>query len=281
MISMNDILQQIEYLPVFNKTAQRAMQLLLDNANHSKDIADVIKYDSGLTANVLKIANSAYFAHAVEIKDLTGAITYLGRDKMFQILTLSSTAKYFQGHSKGYEMIQGELWKHSISTGVIAEHLGFLEPSVNPGTLFTAGILHDVGKTILCTWVSDLWNDILYLIERQNFDFMEAEKKILGYTHALVGGAILQRWMFPEDVVQAARSHHENKIHTSPIVRITKMADFLSITLGYMTTEDSMQYKGYEELIDYYKIQSRDLEKILNESFEIIQSVLDDFSKIS
>jgi HD-like signal output (HDOD) protein len=72
MISMNDILQQIEYLPVFNKTAQRAMQLLLDKANHSKDIADVIKYDSGLTANVLKIANSAYFAHAVEIKDLTG-----------------------------------------------------------------------------------------------------------------------------------------------------------------------------------------------------------------
>ena len=85
MISMNDILQQIEYLPVFNKTAQRALQLLLDKANHNKEIAEVIKYDSGLTANVLKIANSAYFAHSVEIKDLLGGINYLGREKMFQI----------------------------------------------------------------------------------------------------------------------------------------------------------------------------------------------------
>jgi putative nucleotidyltransferase with HDIG domain len=280
MIAMNDILQQIEYLPVFNKTAQRAMQLLLDNATHNKDISDVIKYDSGLTANILKIANSAYFAHAVEIKDLVGAINYLGRDKMFQILTLSSTSGYFKGYSKGYEMTQGELWRHSISTGVIAEHLGFLEPTVNRGTLFTAGILHDVGKTILCTWVNDLWNDILWLMDKHNFDFIEAEKKVLGFTHALVGRAILQRWLFPDDVIQAAGSHHDDKIHANPVVRITKMADFLSITLGYMTSDDGMQCKGYEDLIDYYKIKSRDLEEILNECFEIIRSVLDDFNKI-
>ena len=280
MIAMNDILQQIEYLPVFNKAAQKAMQLLLESTTVTKDIADVIKYDSGLTANVLKLANSAYFAHSVEIKDLSAAINYLGRDKMFQILSLSSASKYFKGHSKGYELTQGELWKHSISTGIIAEHLGFLEPNVNSGTLFTAGILHDVGKTILSTWVSDLWNDILYLIDKQHLDFIEAEKRILGYTHALVGGAILQRWLFPEEIISASRYHHENKIHENTVVRIIRLADYLSISMGYMTSEDSLLYLGYEDLMNYYKIKSKDLEKILNTSFEIIQSVLDDFNKI-
>ena len=131
MISMKDILKQIEFLPVFNQTAQKALQLLLQYDTNNKDIAEVIKYDPGLTANVLKLANSAYFAHTKEINDLTGAINYLGRDKMFQILTLSTASKYFQKPAKGYEQIQGELWKHSISTGVIAEHLSFLEPTIN------------------------------------------------------------------------------------------------------------------------------------------------------
>ena len=280
MISMNDILKQIEYLPVFNRTAQRALQLLVEDVDHNKEIAEVIKYDPGLTANVLKLANSAYFAHTVEIKDLTGAINYLGRDKMYQILTLSTASQYFKKISKGYELIQGELWKHAISTGIVAEHLSFLEPRVNKSTLFTAGILHDIGKTILSLWVSDLWNDILYLIENHKFDFVEAEKKVLGYTHALVGGAILQRWLFPDDVILAARNHHDTKIHPNPIVRIVRLADYFSISMGYMSQQDNLLYKGYEDLMDHYKIQTKDLESIFSNSLNIIQSVLDDFTDI-
>ena len=280
MISMDAILERIDFLPVFNKTAQKAMQLLLDNETTNKDIAEVIKYDSGLTANILRLANSAYFAHAIEIKDLTGAINYLGRDKMFQMLSLSTASKYFKNHSKGYEMLQGELWRHSVSTGVICEHLSFLEPTINKATLFTAGILHDVGKIILSTWVSDLWNDILYLIEKQRYDFISAEKKILGFTHSVVGGAILQRWLFSDDIIQAARYHHEGKIHNNPVVRITRIADYLSITMGYMTNEDNMLYQGYEDILNYYQIQSKDLEKILSNCFEIIQTVLEDFNNI-
>ena len=281
MISMNDILKQIEYLPVFNRTAQRALQLLVEDVDHNKEIAEVIKYDPGLTANVLKLGNSAYFAHTVEIKDLKGAVNYLGRDKMYQILTLSTASQYFKKLSKGYEMIQGELWKHSISAGIIAEHLSFLEPKVNKSTLFTAGILHDIGKTILSLWVSDLWTDILYLIENQAFDFVEAEKRVLGYTHALVGGAILQRWLFPDDVILAARNHHDSKIHPNPVVRIIRLADYFSISMGFMSQQDNMLYKGYEDLMDHYKIQTKDLENIFSNSLNIIQSVLDDFTGIS
>ena len=280
MISMKDILKQIEFLPVFNQTAQKALQLLLQYDANNKDIAEVIKYDPGLTANVLKLANSAYFAHAKEINDLTGAINYLGRDKMFQILTLSTASKYFQKPAKGYEQIQGELWKHSISTGVIAEHLSFLEPTINKSSLFTSGILHDIGKVVLSIWVNDLWNDIIYLVDKQGLEFAEAEKRVLGYTHALVGGAILQRWMFPDIVVQAARYHHDNKVHNNPVVRIIRLADYMSITMGFMTAEDNMYYKGYEDLMKFYEIQSKDLEKILNDCFDIIQSVLEDFNKI-
>jgi len=279
MISMDAILEKIDYLPVFNKTAHRAMQLLLDNESENRDIADVIKYDSSLTANILRLSNSAYFAHTIEIKDLTAAINYLGRDKMFQMLALSTASKYFKNHAKGYELVQGELWRHSISTALIAEHLYFLEPSVNKATLFTAGILHDVGKTVLSTWVNDLWNDIIYLISTQRYDFIEAEKKILGFTHAVVGGSILQRWLFSDEIIQASRYHHENKIHNSPFVRIIRLADYFSMVMGYMTNEDNLLYKGYDNLLDYYQIQSKDLEKILNNCFDLIQSVIDDFLK--
>ena len=281
MISMNDILKQIEYLPVFNRTTQKALQLLLDDVDHNKEIAEVIKFDPGLTANVLKLANSAYFAHTVEIKDLTGAINYLGRDKMYQILTLSTASQYFKKQSAGYELMQGELWKHSISVGIVAEYLSYFEPKENKSALFTAGILHDIGKTILSIWVDDLWTDILYLIENQGIDFIEAEKRVLGYTHALVGGAILQRWFFPDNVVLAARNHHDAKIHPNPIVRIIRLADYVSIAMGYMSQQDNMLYQGYKDLMEYYKIQTKDLELIFSDCHNIIQSVLDDFTKIN
>ena len=280
MISMDAILEKIDYLPVFNKTAQKAMTMLLDNQTTNKEIADVIKYDTGLTANILRLANSAYFAHSIEIKDLAGAINYLGHGKMFQMISLSTASKYFKNHAKGYELLQGELWRHSISTGIICEQLSYLEPSVNKATAFTAGILHDVGKIILSTWVSDLWNDILYLIDKQKYDFVAAEKKVLGFTHSVVGGAILQRWLFSDDIIQASRYHHEQKIHNNPVVRLARIADYLSITMGYMTNEDNMLYQGYEDLLNYYQIQSKDLEEMISKCFEIIQSVIDEFSNI-
>ena len=280
MISMNDILKQIEYLPVFNRTAQKALQLLLEDTDHNKEIADVIKYDPGLTANVLRLANSAYFAKAIEIKDINSAVNYLGRDKMYQILTLSSASHYFKQQAKGYEHGQGEIWEHSISVGIIAEYLSYLEPKVNKGLFFTAGILHDIGKIILSLWVSDLWRDILFLID-QGVDFIEAEKRILGYTHALVGGAILQRWLFPDDVILTARNHHDLKIHPNPIVRIVRMADYFTITMGYNSQQDSMLYLGYEDLMNYYKIQTKDLEIIFSNCHNIIQTVLEDFTNIN
>jgi putative nucleotidyltransferase with HDIG domain len=276
---MDAILKQIDYLPVFNKTVQKAMQALADSETTNKDIADIIKYDSNLTANILKMANSAYFAHTIQIRDLAGAINYLGRGTMLQMLSVQTAMKYYQKHIKGYELIQGELWKHSISTAVIAEHLSYLEPSVNKSTLFIAGILHDIGKTILCTWVNDLWNDIIGLIKNEGYDFIDAEKQIIGFTHATVGGAILQRWLFPDDIMQAARCHHDNKIHNNPIVRIVRIADYISITMGYMTAEDSLAYKGYDDILNHYQIQSRDLERISSHCYEIIMSVLDDLNK--
>ncbi|MDD4156448.1 MAG: HDOD domain-containing protein [Candidatus Cloacimonetes bacterium] len=277
---MQAILKQIEFLPVFNQTAQKALKLLLQYDTNNKDIAEVIKYDPGLTANVLKLANSAYFAHSKEINDLLGAVNYLGRDKMFTILTVSTAAKYFSKKLPGYEMFQGELWQHSISTGVIAEHLSYLEPEINKSSLFTAGILHDIGKIVLSTWVSDLWNDIVYMVKNNKTDFVEAENKILGYSHALVGGAILQRWGFPDVIVQAAKKHHEIKININPVVRIVRLADYMSILIGFTTSEDNLAYKGYDDLLGYYQVKTKDLEKILNDCFEIIKSVMDDFKKI-
>ena len=280
MISMQAILKQIEFLPVFNQTAQKALKLLLQYDTNNKDIAEVIKYDPGLTANVLKLANSAYFAHSKEINDLLGAVNYLGRDKMFTILTVSTASKYFNDKIEGYELYQGELWQHSISTGVIAEHLSYLEPEVNKSSLFTAGILHDIGKVVLSTWVKDLWRDIVYIVENNNIEFAEAEKRILGYTHALVGGAILQRWGFPDMIVQAARKHHDLKMSTNPVVRIIRLADYMSILIGYSTSEDSMAYKGYDDIMGYYQVKTKEFEKILNDCYEIIKSVMEDFKKI-
>jgi HD-like signal output (HDOD) protein len=274
MISIDAIIKQIDYLPSFNQVAHKALGLLTQPNTNIKDIADVIRFDSGLTANIIKISNTAHYSPSREIAEIGMAIKYLGRDKMIQILTISSTSKYFRNISKGYEQIRGELWKHSISTGLIAEYLSYYEPQANKGTLFISGVMHDIGKTILSIWLADLWTDITHLVKNNNVEYLEAEKSVLGFTHSLVSSYILQKWEFPNDVIVAAKHHHERKNHNNPVARITKLADYISILMGYMTSEDNMLYGGYEDLMEFYKIQSNDLQVIMNECFEIIQKVI-------
>jgi putative nucleotidyltransferase with HDIG domain len=281
MISIDAIFKQIDFLPSFNQVSHKALELLTDRDSLIKDIADTIRFDPGLMANVLKLANTVSYARNKEIIDLSSAINTLGRNKMVQILLISSTSKYFKNITKGYEQIQGELWKHSISTAIIAEHLLYLEPGVDRAVVFTAGILHDIGKIILSIWLADLWNDISYLVKTQNMGFLEAEKKVLGFTHSQVSAAILQRWNFSNDVILAAKYHHDKKVHTNPVVRIVKLADYMSILMGYMTSEDNLLYGGYDKLMDHYKIQTKDMQLILNQCFEEIHKVIFDLAKLN
>lgn len=278
MITLQEILRQIDYLPVFNQTAQKVLELLRKEECSLKEVVETIKYDPTITANVLKVANSAYFAHTKEILDIQTAVNFLGKEYMYSVVSISAAKLYFESYIEGYESQTGQIWDHSLCVAVIAEYLQKLEPKINGGTFFTAGLLHDIGKIVLSHWVKDDFNLIYKLVTENKMNFFQAERRVLGYDHSSVGAAILRKWNFPTVFIDVARYHHDPHKYNLPVVRIVAFADYLTILLGFNSQRDSMSYSGYEPILSHYKIKSKDIELFLADTSILIDQILENRS---
>ncbi len=280
MIPMKEIVEAIEFLPAFNQTAQKALSLIRSDEYNSKMISEVIKLDAGLSANILKSVNSAYYAKNKEIHDIQTAVSYLGKDYLFSLLNLISTRDYYSSKLLGYELKTGELWEHNLSVAIFAEALSYLEPTVDKNLLFSSGLLHDIGKIVLNIWVEREWSKIIELVENEELDFISAEKRVLGYNHCMIGSAILKKWGFPEAIILGAKHHHDAHLFDNPVVRLICLADYLTYVVGYMSQRDNMRIKGYDQVLEYYKIKTKDIDVMISNSFDMISNMINEF-KIS
>ena len=269
MISMAEIVEKIEYLPMFDETAQKALIAIQKEDYSISELTEVIKYDPALTANILKVANSAYYAHSKKINNISTAINYLGKEQLFSIIAVSASKKYFLEMIEGYEENNGELWEHNLAVAMISKELKTLEPIVDENDLFIAALLHDIGKVILGSYVKRKRGIVINLIETGN-DFISVEKKVFGFTHPKIGAAILKRWNFSKDVVHAVKYHHDQDHWNRPITRVVALSDYFSQLIGKMSQKDALAYKGYDKLLLRYKINSQQLEKLLSDTLEKI-----------
>src|SRR5262249_54904899 len=108
---------------------------------------------------------------------------------------------------EGYGLGPGDLWEHSVATGVgaraLAERSGFHE-----NVAFTAGLLHDIGKLVLSGSFVGAYAQILKETSENGRSLLETERLLLGLDHAEAGGRILQEWNFPETLIGAVWHHH-------------------------------------------------------------------------
>ncbi len=273
MISIKDMLNQIEMLPPFSKVAHKATQLLKSDNFTMHELAELVQVDASLTANILRVANSAKYTTARTITDLRLAMSIIGLAEMNEIILKSAAKPYFNDMIEGYESYPGELWEHSLAVAVLGSELHFLEPDIDASVLYTANLLHDIGKIVLSQYVKDEYKEMLRLIDTQEIDFLTAERKVLGFTHSDVSAKVLRDWNFNEDIVLSARHHHDPEKINNPYVNLTALADYFSMIIGKSSQKDGMQYKGHQKLLMRYKIHSNDLDRILHTVVDKIKAI--------
>ena len=273
MISIKEMMARIEVLPPFSKVAHKATVILKKEDFTMQELADILHVDASLTANILRVANSAKYATARTITDLRLAMSIIGINEMNEIILKSAAKPYFNDMIEGYETYPGELWEHSLAVAILGGELQYLEPDIDSSLLYTACLLHDIGKIILGQYVKDEYRKMLDLIETEHVDFPTAERKVLGFTHSDVSAKILRDWNFAEDVVLAARHHHNPLKLDNPYVNLTALADYLSMVIGKSSQKDGLQYMGHQKLLMGYKIHSNDLDHILQSAIDKIKTI--------
>ena len=275
----NNILAKVRNVPSMPSVVIKLRQYLSDPDVSFDELAKVIEYDPGLTANLLQLANSAYFGWSGKIKTVKDAITRLGTNRIFQMVLCMSVAPLVRKPVKGYDMESNGLWKHSIAVAICAEQLARSLRIPNSEEAFTAGLLHDMGKILLGTFVEVDDKPIKDLVKTESLSFNEAERRILGIDHAEAAAELLQYWKLPENVVAAARWHHnpeEADEKFRGIVDLVHVADILCIRMGWGIGTDGPLYCLNEEAEERLGIDS----SVEDEVTDKVGAAIDDLKSI-
>ncbi len=236
MITTDRIASAIAQLPTLSTVAARLWQLTRDESASAADFEAVIRLDPALTANLLRFANSAWFAPRSRAESVRQAVVLLGLKRVCEVATIAATARVLPERLPGYGVDARGFWQHCVAVAILSERLA-AELRIRPPELtFTAGLLHDVGKLVICSFVAEQSADILSGL-REGLSFLAAERRVLGVDHAEIGGAVATAWNLPEQVGGVAAWHHEPGLAPESVDRVlvdlVHVADGLARLVGF------------------------------------------------
>ena len=258
------ILKSIDRIPAFPATTQKVAALLRNDDYAVADVANVIKYDQAIAANILKISNSAYFGARQKIKSIQDAVVYLGQQQLIRAVQTAGVSRYFSKGGKGYVAQSKDLWEHSVAVALMSQILSRRIQSREDPVLYTAALLHDVGKLILGEYVHESFEKIMYRVKQGKCSFLEAEEAILGINHADLGGRIATHWNFPADIRDAIAYHHRPDLLMEQDKKnawLVYLSDQACLMMGIDGGIDALAHKGLEDVMQYFNLRMIDLEK--------------------
>lgn len=257
------VLRSLKNLPPFPPVAQRALLLLNEPEVNIQELVAVVKFDPAVTANILRISNSAYFGLNQEIHSLHQALLLLGTQELLKIMVISGATRLFSSVASGYGGERRGLWHHSVSCALMVDLLARDLSLIDQATGFTAGLLHDLGKVVLSLFAQREFLAIQEVMEQQGVSFLEAEKNILGIDHAELGGEMARMWRFPDRLRLAITYHHLNKpeAYADDLILLVYLADFLVLRFGQDQGLDAVADTCNPEVLRHFHLQPQDLEK--------------------
>lgn len=174
-------------------------KLIQEGDAKNQKLEEIIRHDPTLTANILKFANSAYFGFSGEIDTISRAITLIGHKQLHNLVLATSVTETFDGISS--DLVDMEtFWYHSVISGVSAKLISTHLKKSDRERFFIAGLLHGIGKLILYSQLPDESVQVLTYKQNQKTQLIDAERKILGFTHAELGAEFLKQWQLPPSI---------------------------------------------------------------------------------
>lgn len=264
MNSIQDIVERVASVQPLPDTALKLMNVMSDPRSTLDDIVDAIKYDQAVTSQVLKLCNSPFFGLSRKVTSLADAMVCLGTVKVLQLVMSVYTNHMMSSEQRGYGLDPGMLWKHSVAVALaaslFAQRLGL--PDAN--LLFTAGLLHDIGKMILNEYVADSFAEIIRRVNTDHMSFAEAEQEILGFSHEEIGGMMAEKWKLPPAIVRCIRFHHVPSRVDPPdsLVDAVYLANCVCLLLGIGLGEDGLCYRADPTVLKRCGLCEKDLERI-------------------
>ncbi|MGI6435208.1 MAG: HDOD domain-containing protein [Syntrophomonadaceae bacterium] len=270
--NMDDIIAAVNDLPALPHVVFQIMDLTDDPRATAQDVGKVISQDQGLTAKVLRLANSAYYGYSRKVATASEATVLLGFATIRSIVIAASMSDILNRELTGYALGPGDLWKHSFGTAMASRYIAQKSRFEAIEVAYTAGLLHDIGKVILNKFMKEIYHEVVEEATQCQISFLEAEKRVLGFNHALIGSRVARKWKLPADIVEAIAFHHdpggaEKNAHLTAVVHIS---DALCSSLGLGVGADGMLYPVSKNAMELLRFGGNDIEIIVEELSDVM-----------
>jgi HD-like signal output (HDOD) protein/CheY-like chemotaxis protein len=208
--AVHGLIAQMRQMPSPPRTYFKVVDEIRSPRASLEKIGELIAEDPAITAKVLQLANSAVFGLELQVTQPLEAVAYIGLETTRALVLLAHTVSSFDKTKLAGFSVE-ELWRHSVSTGQIAQKIALMEKGglEVAEQAFAAGLLHDIGKLLLCANLPGLFAKTLALAHEDKCSFWEAEMQLFPNAgHAELGGCILGIWGLPRPIVEAVALHH-------------------------------------------------------------------------
>lgn len=233
------LIARVGDLPAMPTIAVRAMELIGDPSTSARRLQKIISRDQALTAKVLKIANSAMFGVSRDITTLSHAIVILGFSTIRSVVLAASTKSLYSS-VKGVSGFSSKmLWEHALGCASVSRYISKCLSCAELEEAFIAGLLHDIGKTVLNMNFSDKYTKIVREVYNSKQEFQTVEMQKLGFDHTQVGALVTRKWNLAEALEEAIRHHHSSEMaRTHPaLTACVALANQVCLKLGIGPTK--------------------------------------------
>ncbi len=228
----------------------------------ASDIGKVISKDVALTARLLRIVNSAFYRFPSKIETVSRAITIVGNRELKDLVLAATIAGVFERISSDLISLDA-FWRHGIYCGILSRLIAEKCNVLHSERLFAAGLMHDIGKLVICYKLPKVARQISILSIEDNISLHIAEQQMLGFNHADVGAELMNIWGFPSSHKMVAQYHHnpldasEHSVEVSIVYLaniISHMAESGEINRGRINAIDKQIWRTTK--VDKNKIET-------------------------
>ncbi len=205
----------------------------------------------------MRMVNSAHSGFPSKVTSIEQGLLLLGMDAIKNIAISTAVFQVFD-EAKDHGVFKLKLfWRHSLLCATLAELIAKKTSYSSPDEAFLSGLLHDIGKLILCVNFPDEYSDILQSSNNKSELLLAGEMR-LGATHCEVGAWMIGRWHLQSFMADAVLYHHEpvhRILDALPLVKIVFVANALSAD----TVEEEAKLTTAQEVFGFSRSDAKGL----------------------
>jgi putative nucleotidyltransferase with HDIG domain len=276
MQQLDDYINKVKHLPPAPRILTELLSLLQKENVDASRVVTLVSYDPSLTASVLQLCNSAFYAPAQPVDDLGNAVMWLGFKEVYRLVAAVVGSRTLMLAGKG-GVDRADLWRHSVKAAAATQLLA-RDMREEENLPFTAALLHDVGKIIFSEVFQADYARLVEEAARTQEPLPPREKARFEVHHAELGARLLTRWRFPQNLVNAVWFHHTPRLaHANErLAAQVTLGNVIAHLLNGIDIDQAIALHGHPSAFEILSFDPGTLPRILaatNDRMEMLKTL--------